>query len=164
MNHTTATPPPAPSDSHAVCQRGGARLTRSSRTTASQHRGRPSISADPVSRGYTPPTPQKKFGLLGMHSFWGRIPWDTWGAVCCDAWEGGGAASGLCLVIPGGGGGQIGPPGFWLTPPAPPPTSENHLAEVVRSKPGRRIYGENATYPPIWAYLRTLPQGVEMLV
>ena len=24
----------------------------------------------------------------------------------------------------------------------------NHLAEVVRSKPGRRIYGENATYPP----------------
>ena len=40
----------------------------------------------------------------------------------------------------------------------------NHLAEVVRSKPGRRIYGENATYPPIWAYSRTLPQGVELLV
>ena len=39
----------------------------------------------------------------------------------------------------------------------------NHLAEVVRSKPGRRIYGENATYPPIWAYSRTLPQGVELL-
>ena len=29
----------------------------------------------------------------------------------------------------------------------------NHLAEVVRSKPGRRIYGENATYPPIFAFL-----------
>ena len=29
----------------------------------------------------------------------------------------------------------------------------NHLAEVVRSKPGRRIYGENATYPPILAFL-----------
>ena len=29
----------------------------------------------------------------------------------------------------------------------------NHLAEVVRSKPGRRIYGENATYPPILAVL-----------
>ena len=41
---------------------------------------------------------------------------------------------------------------------------KNHLAEVVRSKPGRRIYGENATYPPIWAYSRTLPQGVEFLV
>ena len=41
---------------------------------------------------------------------------------------------------------------------------QNHLAEVVRSKPGRRIYGENATYPPIWAYSRTLPQGVELLV
>ena len=41
---------------------------------------------------------------------------------------------------------------------------ENHLAEVVRSKPGRRIYGENATYPPFWAYSRTLPQGVELLV
>ena len=27
----------------------------------------------------------------------------------------------------------------------------NHLAEVVRSKPSRRIYGENATYPPILA-------------
>ena len=40
----------------------------------------------------------------------------------------------------------------------------NHLAEVVRSKPGRHIYGENATYPPIWAYSRTLPQGVELLV
>ena len=40
----------------------------------------------------------------------------------------------------------------------------NHLAEVVRSKPGRRIYGENATYPPFWAYSRTLPQGVELLV
>ena len=30
---------------------------------------------------------------------------------------------------------------------------ENHLAEVVRSKPGRRIYGENATYPLILAFL-----------
>ena len=30
---------------------------------------------------------------------------------------------------------------------------KNHLAEVVRSKPGRRIYGENATYPPILAFL-----------
>ena len=30
---------------------------------------------------------------------------------------------------------------------------ENHLAEVVRSKPGRLIYGENATYPPILAFL-----------
>ena len=40
----------------------------------------------------------------------------------------------------------------------------NHLAEVVGSKPGRRIYGENATYPPFWAYSRTLPQGVELLV
>ena len=29
----------------------------------------------------------------------------------------------------------------------------NHLAEVVRSKPGRRIYGENATYPPILVFL-----------
>ena len=29
----------------------------------------------------------------------------------------------------------------------------NHLAEVVRSKLGRRIYGENATYPPILAIL-----------
>ena len=40
----------------------------------------------------------------------------------------------------------------------------NHLAEVVRSKPGRHIYGENATYPPFWPYSRTLPQGVELLV
>ena len=32
-------------------------------------------------------------------------------------------------------------------------TTQNHLAEVVRSKPGRRIYGENATYPPILAFL-----------
>ena len=40
----------------------------------------------------------------------------------------------------------------------------NHLAEVVRSKPGRRIYGENATYPPFWGYSHTLPQGVELLV
>ena len=24
--------------------------------------------------------------------------------------------------------------------------------------------GENATYPPFWAYSRTLPQGVELLV
>ena len=30
---------------------------------------------------------------------------------------------------------------------------QNHLAEVVRSKPSRRIYGENATYPPILAFL-----------
>ena len=29
----------------------------------------------------------------------------------------------------------------------------NHLAEVVRSKPGRRTYGDNATYPPILAFL-----------
>ena len=42
--------------------------------------------------------------------------------------------------------------------------NRSHLAEVVRSKPGRRIYGENATYPPFWAYSRTLPQGVELLV
>ena len=41
----------------------------------------------------------------------------------------------------------------------------SHLAEVVRSKPGRQAYiGENATYPPFWAYSRTLPQGVELLV
>ena len=26
-------------------------------------------------------------------------------------------------------------------------------SQVVRSKPGRRIYGENATYPPILAFL-----------
>ena len=45
-----------------------------------------------------------------------------------------------------------------------PQAFENHLAEVVRSKPGRRICGENATYPPIWAYSRTLPQGVQLLV
>ena len=31
--------------------------------------------------------------------------------------------------------------------------NRSHLAEVVRSKPGRRIYGENATYPPILAIL-----------
>ena len=31
--------------------------------------------------------------------------------------------------------------------------TENHLAEVVRSKPGRHIHGENATYPPILAFL-----------
>ena len=37
------------------------------------------------------------------------------------------------------------------TPRFSPP--ENHLAEVVRSKPGRRIYGENGTYPPILAFL-----------
>ena len=61
--------------------------------------------------------------------------------------------------------------GFWITQcytaihesPVGVPVC-NHLAEVVRSKPGRRIYGENATYPPIWAYSRTLPQGVELLV
>ena len=39
----------------------------------------------------------------------------------------------------------------WLTIACP--LFENHLAEVVRSKPGRRIYGENATYPPILAFL-----------
>ena len=33
------------------------------------------------------------------------------------------------------------------------PPLGNHLAEVGRSKPGRRIYGENATYPPILAFL-----------
>ena len=31
--------------------------------------------------------------------------------------------------------------------------NRSRLAEVVRSKPGRRIYGENATYPPILAFL-----------
>ena len=30
---------------------------------------------------------------------------------------------------------------------------KNHLAKVVRSKLGRRMYGENATYPPILAFL-----------
>ena len=30
---------------------------------------------------------------------------------------------------------------------------ENHLTEIVRSKPGRPIFRENATYPPFWAVL-----------
>ena len=41
----------------------------------------------------------------------------------------------------------------------------NHLAEVVRSKPGRRISGKTPHTPhfgPFWAYSRTLPQGVEL--
>ena len=44
---------------------------------------------------------------------------------------------------------------------------KNHLAEVVRSKPSRRIYGKTPHTPPFWpfwAYSRTLPQGVELLV
>ena len=56
----------------------------------------------------------------------------------------------------------------FLIPHTPTRLTENHLAEVVRSKPGRQAYiGENATYPPILglfgAYSRTLPQGVELL-
>ena len=42
---------------------------------------------------------------------------------------------------------------------------ENNLAEVVRSKPGRRIKGKTPHTPPFepfWAYSRTLPQGVEL--
>ena len=45
--------------------------------------------------------------------------------------------------------------------------SKNHLAEVVRSKPGRRIKGKTPHTPhfgPFWTYSRTLPQGVELLV
>ena len=33
-------------------------------------------------------------------------------------------------------------------PCPPPPKPQNHLAKVVRSKPGRPALGENATYPP----------------
>ena len=42
--------------------------------------------------------------------------------------------------------------------------NRNHLAEVVRFKARQAYIGENATYPPFWAYSRTLPQGVELLV
>ena len=52
----------------------------------------------------------------------------------------------------GGGGGGVGG-GQKMTPPFFWSKIMNHLAEVVRSKPGRRIYGENATYPPILAIL-----------
>ena len=58
----------------------------------------------------------------------------------------------------GGGGGIIGGKNFF---------GPNHLAEVVRSKPGRRIYGKTPHTPPFWpfwGYSRTLPQGVELLV
>ena len=44
----------------------------------------------------------------------------------------------------GGGGESIGGKPF---------SRQNHLAEVVRSKPSRCIYGEHATYPPILAFL-----------
>ena len=66
----------------------------------------------------------------------------------------------------GGGGAPKGPRAQPANAVFPPQQLKNgnHLAEVVRSKPGRRIHGENATYPPIWAYSRTLPQGVELLV
>ena len=45
---------------------------------------------------------------------------------------------------------------------------KNHLAEVVRSKPGGPVYMGKRHIPPhfgpFWAYSRTLPQGVELLV
>ena len=45
---------------------------------------------------------------------------------------------------------------------------ENHLTEVVRSKPRRPSYRGKHCIPPLfgpfWAYSRTLPQGVELLV
>ena len=45
-------------------------------------------------------------------------------------------------------------------------TLANHLAEVVRSKPGRPVYmGKRHThFGPFWAYSRTLPPLVELLV
>ena len=47
-------------------------------------------------------------------------------------------------------------------------TPENHLAEVVRSKPGKPVHMGKCHIPPhfgpFWAYLCTLPQGDELLV
>ena len=55
-------------------------------------------------------------------------------------------------MVPGGGGSK----------------SKNHLAEVVRSKPRRPVCRGKRHIPPhfrdFWAYSRTLPQGVELLV